>query len=230
MQRRRGGDEQVQAGDPRVASAGFGNELPDPFPSQDDSNASQDSVQENDEKTAEQSRAEDLLVQDAMKAVEERQKAVEERQWLDNHRRVYGTDADDERRSAVRVRRWNDPNLSLDDKKKVASRANEHTMTITFCQVMTVASLVLFATRPQYFWILQLMVFPAVMAIKYPMYRPLKYHLFFFDFCYWMNAWFMVVLLADHVFGYSDIRLLKTMFWSALGYLPFVHFTFFLIN
>ena len=48
--------------------------------------------------------------------------------------------------------------------------------------------------------------------------QPLKYHLFFYDFCYWMNAWFMVVLVADHFFGWSDCRVLKTMYWSALGY------------
>ena len=103
-----------------------------------------------------------------VRAEQDRAKAAE-LQLEDNHRRVFGDDR--QKRPSRDVHPWKSPDLSVEDKKKLAARGHEHTMTIFVCQIMTVFTLVLFSTRPQWFWMLQLLVFPAIMASKYPRYR-----------------------------------------------------------
>jgi hypothetical protein len=216
-----------------VAECRLGLKPTDRLPSHDGSvtrNPSHDGSGDGDSPKTDDPMNGPMTMQQDLKAQQERA----DLQLEDNHRRVFGDDR--QKRPSRDVHPWKSPDLSVEDKKKLSARGHEHTMTIFVCQIMTVATLVLFSTRPQWFWMLQLLVFPAIMASKYPRYRPLKYHLFFYDFCYWMNAWFMVVLVADHFFGWSDCRVLKTMYWSALGYyfysnchslqVPFFHHCF----
>ena len=117
-----------------------------------------------------------MTMQQDLKAQQERA----DLQLEDNHRRVFGDDR--QKRPSRDVHPWKSPDLSVEDKKKLAARGHEHTMTIFVCQIMTVFTLVLFSTRPQWFWMLQLLVFPAIMASKYPRYRVrylFKFYMFY---------------------------------------------------